>query len=239
MNFSNPSGCFEVSLDCYHNYTKGLYCAINTNIYTYLREMILTIRLEPGEKLAESVIAEKLNVSRSPVKQALQQLVDDGLAIHQSSKTIVVAPIGYNDCLDLMNARKGIECQGAYESAKYITDEELRTLKSLLLQLKTPDNYSMEEYARIHASFHMTIMKSCRNRYLLDAYTRIHSFLFRYHLYIFKRMSLDDFHEYEHHLPIYHAMKCHCPSQARDESQAEIEEMLLSVPFLSFPPKNQ
>ena len=232
MRFLDPSGCYEVSRDCYETYTQGQYYAINTNIYAYLREMIMTIRFDPGEKLVESAIAEKLNVSRSPVKQAIQQLVEEGLVVRQSSKTAIVAPIEYNDCLMLMNARKGIEGQGAYEAAKQITDEELNALKSFLLRLKKPADYPMEEYARIHSAFNMTIMKASRNHYLLDAYKKIDSAMFRYNLYIFKQWSLQNFREYNHHFPIYHALKNHSSAQAKLETLAAIEGMVAGLFFL-------
>ena len=206
---------------------------INETVYTYLYQATIGLEFKPGTLLVESKIAAELNVSRSPVKAALRRLERENLVEWPSGKSPRVAAIRYEDCAALLEARKAFESSAVYYAAGRITDDELVQLRQALLRLKiqTPVQCS-DDYAKADASFHQLIVNASRNRYLIDAYAMIQSSLLRYRLYIMRRMDITELHEYEHHLPVYLALKNHCATLAREELLVSIEHMSGALHYL-------
>lgn len=114
--------------------------------YNRLRELIVLGRLAPGDRIIETVIAQRLGVSRTPVRAALQRLQQEGYVVvsspgHQSR--MAVAPLTQEDAMELFGMVSAIEGLAARwaagrplaERARVITD--LRRINTRLLQAST------------------------------------------------------------------------------------------------------
>lgn len=206
--------------------SNNLFEPINEAVYKKLYEKIIHLEYEPGQRLIETKLAEELGVSRSPVKLALERLEEERLVSRDFGKSPCVTPIQYEDCVMLVEARKGIEGICAYYAAKRITEEELKELKALLMRFKLTEERPLPEaFAQTDAQFHRLIVKAARNPYLDQAYAKIEGNMLRYRLYIMRRLDLTKLREYEHHIALYMALKNHSPVLARDEMTDAIDNM--------------
>lgn len=211
------------------------FAPVHETVYQYLHQAILLLELKPGEKLRESQLAEELEISRSPVKAALQRLEHESLVERSDGKTYRVSPVQYEDCRALAEARKGIEGAAAYYAAGRITEKELGQLKALLLQFRIGDRTPTplpEEFAHTDGQFHRLIVRASRNPYLADAYGLIESNMLRYRLYIMRQLDIASLGEYESHLPIYFALKNRSAALAREEMLLSINHMYDALRFL-------
>lgn len=137
------------------------------------------------------------------------------------------------NCLLLLEARRGIEGQAAYLAAERITDGELEELKRVLLELRQADREDDPmRCARSDAHFHYTVMEAARNRYLREAFVPMRGNISRYLLYVLQKMKTQGLHEYEHHLGIYHALKSRSACLARDEMIRSVEHMYQAMRYL-------
>ena len=82
-----------------------------------LKAMILDGSLEPGMRLSEKKFAELLGVSRTPVREAIGQLISEGLAIRTVGGTPVVNRISLNDIMEILHVRSLLECEAARKAA--------------------------------------------------------------------------------------------------------------------------
>lgn len=82
-----------------------------------LKAMILDGSLEPGMRLSEKKFAELLGVSRTPVREAIGQLISEGLAIRTAGGTPVVNRISLNDIMEILHVRSLLECEAARKAA--------------------------------------------------------------------------------------------------------------------------
>lgn len=206
------------------------FAALHEIVYFFLREAIITMELEPGKKLSESQIAEELNISRSPVKAAIERLQQDMLVERAPGKSAYVAGIYYHDCCDLLEARRGIESYAAFYAASRITDGELRELKQCLLTLRIDKTcFDPVEYARADDAFHNLIVQASRSRYLIDAYHQIQSSLLRYRLFIVRKLDISELHEFSAYVPVYHAIQSRYSTVARDEMLVLIDRMAVAT----------
>lgn len=209
------------------------FAKLNDTVYRHLREEIISLRRSPGSRLVESKLAEELRVSRSPVKAALLRLEGESLVVRAEGKSPRVAPILYEDCLLLLEARRGIESQAALLAAERITDGELEELKEALLGLKRADRAGdPARCAESDARFHRIVITAARNRYLRDAYTLLQGNISRYLLYVLRRMEPGGLRKYEHHRGIYFALKNRCGTLAREEMLHSVEQMYPAMRYL-------
>lgn len=205
---------------------KNPFAPLHDIVYSFMRESIISMELEPGWKLNETQIAEELQISRSPVKAAIERLQQDSLVERVAGKSACVAGIYYQDCCALMEARRGIEPYAAFYAASRITDEEIKELKRFLLKLRIDTNrFDPVDYARADDAFHNLIIQASRSRYLIDAYRQIQSNLLRYRLYIVRKLPLDDLKEFSSYLPVYYAIQNRYSTVARDETLVMIDRM--------------
>ncbi len=106
-----------------------------------IRELILTRRLEPGERLNQSRLAEQLGISRTPVREALQKLASEGLVTFSPYRGATVAEFSPSELDDIYSIRIALEGYCARLAAPQITDEQLDQLEALFGQM-------MVEYER-------------------------------------------------------------------------------------------
>jgi DNA-binding GntR family transcriptional regulator len=133
-------------------------------VYHELRELIVSGRLAPGTRLVETIAAQRLGVSRTPVRSALHRLQQEGYAVSLSEDDertrLVVAPIAADDAADLFNIVGELEGLAGYYAANMKPDrrgplaEGLEKLNGALLAVshaRPPDAYKAFQ---LDASFH-------------------------------------------------------------------------------------
>ncbi|MHC2301698.1 GntR family transcriptional regulator [Rhizobium mongolense] len=144
------------------------------NVYETLRNEILALTLAPGQLLDEMTLAERFDMSRSPVREALIRLGADELVVTLSNRSTIVAPIEiatfpkYVEALDIaqrMNTRL---------AAALRTDTDLKIIakrqKQFEAAVKTGNHLAMSE---ANKEFHMAIAHAGRNQYLASFYEKL------------------------------------------------------------------
>lgn len=107
---------------------------IASQVHAILRREIVTNQLAPHTKLSEQEIAQRFAVSRTPVREALIKLVEDGLVEIYPQYGTFVAPILLADVLDSQFVREALECAAVEQAASRITPGQAAGLQALLEQ---------------------------------------------------------------------------------------------------------
>lgn len=137
-------------------------------VYEILREKIINGELQPGERLTISKISEQLNVSGSPVREALRILEQDELVIINPSG-FVVNPMDFNDMKQLYQCRMALEPFAARLAADIISDEDLERLKQIIAEARKA--HAEEDYDQVikyNTYFHDLIVQNCGNEKLIN-----------------------------------------------------------------------
>jgi len=134
-------------------------------VYESLRNAIMTGHLAPGERLVESEVADKLAVSRTPVREALRMLEKDGIAVAVPRRGTVVVGLKVEDALEIYNILSVLEGLVARLAAQHITPEEIQALKEL--KKSKPPLGAFTEYARIFAEFNAILNRASRSERLI------------------------------------------------------------------------
>ncbi len=136
---------------------------ISERIYFTLRKAILYGILPPGANLGERDIASTLQVSRTPVREALQRLVQEGFIItNKSSKKMSVFQLDIKDIEDIYDIRIGLESIAARLAAERLTDVDILALEEIL-EMEKENKDDLKLQVELNAKFHNTIAMATRN----------------------------------------------------------------------------
>lgn len=139
-----------------------------------LREMLLEGEFLPETRLQEVSLAEKMQVSRTPVREALRVLAKDGLLIYAPNRGYIVRRFTFEDIIKAFRVRAALEGLGARMAAENGLSDEARTELDNCIEeaeelLKTDlcqaDNYQV--WREMNARFHMGILKQSDNELLM------------------------------------------------------------------------
>ena len=153
-----------------------------------IRRMILDGRLAPGERLHQDRLAEMLNVSRMPVREAIRQLASEGLVTIVAHRGAFVASLDPDEIRELYQVRGALECLAIRESVPRITDEQIADLEHLLDQMRALEPEGNEESTVVlDREFHERLMAPSHMDYLLglirqsrqktEAFRRAHTYI--------------------------------------------------------------
>lgn len=113
-----------------------VYVSAQQQSYLYLRDAIVSGALEAGTRIKVEAIADALNVSRIPVREALRQLDSEGLVTIQPNRGATVTLLNADDILEIFEMRSVEEGLAARLAAPVVTDEELAELQHLIERMR-------------------------------------------------------------------------------------------------------
>jgi DNA-binding GntR family transcriptional regulator len=120
-----------------------------------IREAILRGYFKPGQRLDQNEIAEHLNVSRSPVREALRTLAAEELVQMYPHRGAVVAELSLSELEEIYFLRGALEGMAAHLAASRIDDERIAKLQGILEQLNHTDD--LDHWLDLNREFHNTI----------------------------------------------------------------------------------
>jgi len=136
-------------------------------VYTQLRAEIRNGTLMPGSRLRETEIAERLEVSRTPVREALKRLESEGLAVFSQPRGMTVTELSAGQVLELYAMREILEGAAARFAAEHASVLEIESLKHLVAQ--HPTIRTAEEAYVNNRRIDEAIASAAHNVYLLKA----------------------------------------------------------------------
>ena len=146
-----------------------------TSLYDQLRTDLLGGELEPGSKLAIEALAERYATSATPLREALNRLVSDGLVERREQRGFVVAGISAQDLAEITQTRCWLESIALRESmAAHSTVWEEALVLAHHRLARTPRSLASDhfednpEWEPLHRAFHRALISGCGSRWLLS-----------------------------------------------------------------------
>jgi DNA-binding GntR family transcriptional regulator len=145
-------------------------------VYRKLREAILNGQLAPGTKLVEQAISSQMSVSKTPVREAIRELSQEGLIAFKARRGISVIDFTEKDIDELVTLRASLEVLGVRLACDHLTKKDLAALSSILermVALEKSRNYA--ELSNLDIEFHKFIIQKSDNQRLIKAWKDIAS----------------------------------------------------------------
>ena len=190
------------------NVSMNEYLPLRDVVFNTLRQAILRGELKPGERLMEIQLANKLGVSRTPVREAIRKLELEGLVLMIPRKGAEVADISEKSLKDVLEVREALEELAARLACDKITKEGINRLKEAAQDfcsaLKSND---ITQMAEADVRFHDVICNATENQKLGQLLNNLREQMYRYRIEYLKDQQVYEKLLSEHEEIIRHIEK--------------------------------
>ena len=158
-----------------------------------IRQAIIDGTFSPGERLMEIQLADEMGVSRTPVREAIRKLEQEGFVVMIPRRGTYVADISIKDITEIYEIRISLDILAAGLAAERITDEELQTLNGYLLEIgQHIANNDMNKIVAVDTAFHDVLYTASRNERLRTIINNLREQMYRYRLEYLKDTQSHD-----------------------------------------------
>ena len=162
--------------------------SLTTVVQQEIERAILVGDYVPGSKLNEAALAEKMGVSRGPVREAFRMLDEAGLVRTEKNRGVFVRAIPVDEALEIFDLRAAMDDWVGKRLAACITDEQIKEIKALVAEMeKAVKAQDARQYHVLNLRFHDRMVEMVGNRKLTDTYRRLIK-----ELSLFRRQNLAD-----------------------------------------------
>ena len=187
--------------------TMNEYLPLRDVVFNTLRQAILRGELKPGERLMEIQLANKLGVSRTPIREAIRMLEQEGLAVTIPRKGAEVAKMTEKDMEDVLQIRLSLEALAVRLSCENITPAALQELKVAMEDFEEKTKSSpFVERAKADVKFHEILYKASNNPKLQQLLSNLREQMYRYRVEYLKDDGIYP-RLIEEHQKMYDALK--------------------------------
>ncbi|WP_062228519.1 GntR family transcriptional regulator [Aureimonas frigidaquae] len=137
--------------------------------YKSVTELIRTRHLRGGDTIVESRLAEQLNISRTPLREALQRLEGEGLVVKGNGRSFMVRFVDLGEYLQSLRVREILEPEAAAMAAGHIPRLELATVRAEINSLRDATAYHTDAHWRSDDNLHELFARHCGNDVLIRA----------------------------------------------------------------------
>ena len=216
--------------DTKFNINTNEYLPLRDVVFNTLRDAILTGKLLPGERLMENQLAEKLGVSRTPVREALRMLELENLVELVPRKGAQVLDMSEKDIVDILEVRSALEGLATSVACKKMSKEDLQQLKNMEVDFeKAVAENDVEHFVDIDEDFHDLIFAATENDKLINIFRNLRIQLYRYRMAQAKNNETSMSTIVAHHRSIIRAIENHDAEEGASIAQGHIKYQTESI----------
>lgn len=152
--------------------------------YAQLKDEIYKNKIKPGDCLSENLIASELNMSRTPVREALRMLASEDLVEIKDGIGIYVKTVSFKDIKDIFEVRKALETLAIKTSIARITEHEVEVLENkfenLLKDFEKGSSIPLDKFVEADWELDELLVNQCNNDYVISIIREVNAKIRRY-----------------------------------------------------------
>ncbi len=198
-----------------------------TIVYENLKKRIITHALKPGDPLNESILSKELKTSKTPVREALQQLEKEGLVENISGKGSFVSKISFQDIREIFEIRELLECEAIKRAVAKVDPDKIKLLKNRFISSESENGRAVQGHFKSGDQIHTFIFETLGNNRLMEIYKRLQDHVVRNRIYFFDQSHPGRSEEsFKEHLEILEAMEAQDPLRAEQAVRNHLRNSL-------------
>lgn len=196
-------------------------------VYENLKKRIITHSLKQGDPLNESILSKELKTSKTPIREAFQQLEKEGFIENIPGKGSFVSRISIQDIREIFEIREILECEVVKRAALKNAPDKIEGIKKKF-ETESNEDKNARDHFKAGDRIHTFIFESFGNRRLLEYYKRIQEHIIRMRLNFFSELHPERSEQsFKEHLEIMDALIAQDPQRAekgmRDHLRNSVE----------------
>lgn len=169
---------------------ENAYLPLRDVVFHTLREAILKGELKPGERLMELQLASKLGVSRTPIREAIRMLQQEGLAVTIPRRGAEVAKMTEKDMQDVLQIREALDILAVQVACRQINDAQIAELEQARNDFEAAtESGEVKKLAEADVRFHDVIYEATGNPKLVSLLNNLREQIYRYRVEYLKDES--------------------------------------------------
>jgi DNA-binding GntR family transcriptional regulator len=199
-------------------------------VYETLKKRIINHSLKPGEPLAEAILSTELKISKTPVREALQQLERDGFVESVPGRGCFVSGISFQDVKELFEIREILECEVVKRAALRGDPEKIEGVRKRFESSESNGDRSPRSQFKAGDRIHAYLIESLGNKRLNEIYRRLLEHVERMRIHFFNQTREErSGQSYQEHLEILDALSARDPERAEKAVRTHLRN---SIEFL-------
>ena len=193
---------------------------LSDDVFFVIRKKIMTREIRPGDRMNIDSLSRDLNVSQTPIREALARLEETGLVIKEPLKGFKASQLlTSKEAQDLFNFREVVEPFATHLAAQLAANDQVKVLEEEIQKSHEIKNLqgisAFEAIAEHDEKLHTLIFKVADNNLLTKAYKSSHCFLHLYRLHFIRDVPVDVDDTFNEHYAIVEAIKKKKADEAR------------------------
>lgn len=139
---------------------------LSENVAESITEAILSGKIRPGERLNENQLASEFRVSRTPVREALHELQEQGLVEANPRRGVSVVSLQHDDIRKIISLRLPLEAEALYLCRENLNAVAEKKLLQLVERMESMEPEPLSQTIRLDLQFHRTVWELTGNQYL-------------------------------------------------------------------------
>ncbi|MEZ5925499.1 MAG: GntR family transcriptional regulator [Hyphomicrobiaceae bacterium] len=152
-------------------------------VYSQVLDAVHRGAIAPEQRIVQERLAEDLNISRTPVREALLRLEQDGILVAAGTGGFVIRSITEGEVKEIYEARTAVEVQAARLLAEANDPERNAIIRTTIREKEKIKSKGTRDYFEANRGIHRTIVAQTRNRYLVEMFDNIWNRGFSFHLF--------------------------------------------------------
>jgi DNA-binding GntR family transcriptional regulator len=199
-------------------------------VYENLKKRIITYSLKQGDPLNESILSQELKTSKTPVREALQQLEKEGFVENIPGKGSFVSRISFQDIREMFEIREILEGEVIKRAVTKLDPSKIKILRDKFISSKSENGRAMTSHFKSGDEIHTFIFETFGNNRLMEIYKRLQDHVVRNRIYFFDQSHPGRSEEsFKEHLEILDALEAQDPLKAE---QAVRNHLKNSIEYL-------
>ncbi len=157
-------------------------------VYESLRKTLIEGKVPVGERFIEKEYSDRLNISRTPVRESLKLLEVEGLVKYIPRTGVVVNRITRDDVIEIYKIRNSLELLVVTEAMKYVTEDDIKNISNLLDETeKANSEGNIDEVIKLFSKFNSELYELSNMKMLPNMISNLNSYLYK-----FRTISIED-----------------------------------------------
>ncbi len=199
-------------------------------VYENLKKRIITYSLKQGDPLNETILSQELKTSKTPVREALQQLEKEGFVENIPGKGSFVSRISFQDIREMFEIREILEGEVIKRAVTKLDPSKIKILRDKFISSKSENGRAVTSHFKSGDEIHTFIFETFGNNRLMEIYKRLQDHVVRNRIYFFDHSHPGRSEEsFKEHLEILDALEAQDPLKAE---QAVRDHLKNSIEYL-------
>jgi DNA-binding GntR family transcriptional regulator len=198
-----------------------------TIVYENLKRRIITHSLKPGDPLNENVLSKELKTSKTPVREAIQQLEKEGFIENIRGKGSFVSRISFQDIREIFEIREILESEVIKRAVMKVDLGKIKLLRDKFISSGSENGRAATSHFKSGDQIHSFIFETFGNNRLMEIYKRLQDHIVRNRIYFFDQSHPGRSEEsFKEHLEILEAMEAQDPLRAEQAVRNHLRNSL-------------